>query len=290
MISSRLCKLKADGAGRPRHAGYQHSGRCAAWAYKSLDLSKAKRVFILGPSHTYGFLSCAITTYDKWATPFGELTVDTEMLNEVQEAADMDEMPTFNDKQEHSMEMQAPYLYLRMKQTFDSPEEFPKIVPILVGNLSGAEEERIGRVLAPYLKDPENACVISSDFCHWGHYFSYTPYSPDNNLGNIVHLRGTVPAKGPTILETIKLIDESAMDAVESGDHDAFLKSLEMTQNTVCGRHPIGVAMAAMEVLSKENNDPKSPRFKIVRYARSLPEVKKMNETSVSYVSAYAIL
>lgn len=39
------------------------------------------------------------------------------------------------------------------------------------------------------------------------------------------------------------------MHAVESGSHAAFLNILKETGNTVCGRHPIGVVMAAVEVL-----------------------------------------
>jgi predicted class III extradiol MEMO1 family dioxygenase len=42
------------------------------------------------------------------------------------------------------------------------------------------------------------------------------------------------------------------IDAVETGVHDEFLNVLEETGNTVCGRHPIGVVMAAIEVLEKE--------------------------------------
>lgn len=33
-----------------------------------------------------------------------------------------------------------------------------------------------GALLAPYLDDPSNLFVISSDFCHWGSRFSYTFY------------------------------------------------------------------------------------------------------------------
>ena len=42
------------------------------------------------------------------------------------------------------------------------------IIPILVGSLSFSEEQGVGEVLAPYLADPSNVFVISSDFCHWG--------------------------------------------------------------------------------------------------------------------------
>jgi predicted class III extradiol MEMO1 family dioxygenase len=35
-------------------------------------------------------------------------------------------------------------------------------------------ETRYGALLAPYLSDPCNLFVISSDFCHWGSRFRYT--------------------------------------------------------------------------------------------------------------------
>lgn len=50
------------------------------------------------------------------------------------------------------------------------------IVPILVGSISPDVEATYGELLAPYLADPQNLFVISSDFCHWGKRFSYTYY------------------------------------------------------------------------------------------------------------------
>lgn len=50
------------------------------------------------------------------------------------------------------------------------------IVPILVGSISTDVEGIYGEILAPYLADPQNLFVISSDFCHWGKRFSYTYY------------------------------------------------------------------------------------------------------------------
>jgi hypothetical protein len=35
-------------------------------------------------------------------------------------------------------------------------------------------EARYGALLAPYLSDPANLFIISSDFCHWGSRFRYT--------------------------------------------------------------------------------------------------------------------
>ena len=38
----------------------------------------------------------------------------------------------------------------------------------------GCREALYGRVLGPFLDDPKNLFVVSSDFCHWGHRFGFT--------------------------------------------------------------------------------------------------------------------
>lgn len=58
---------------------------------------------------------------------------------------------------------------------------------------------------------------------------------------------------------------------------------LSETGNTVCGRHPIGVVMAAMEELGGQG------KFRFVRYERS-SECVKVEDSSVSYASAFAVL
>ncbi|KAG5935200.1 hypothetical protein E4U53_000489 [Claviceps sorghi] len=272
------------------HAGYAYSGPCAAWAYKCLDLTTAKRVFVLGPSHTYFLRGCAVSKYEKYATPFGDFTVDRDVIQRVKEAGQMDDIPKTRDLAEHSLEMHLPYLYKRCEETFGSPEKFPSIVPILIGDNDRDEERNVGRLLAPYLKDEENAFVISSDFCHWGAHFQYMVYSPENDPTKLVNLRRSDGRPvGAPIHETIRLLDEAAMDAVKSGRHDAFVDNLKQTKNTVCGRHPIGVAMAALEALGKDGHDDGKARFKITQYQRS-NLVEMPSDFSVSYVSAYAVL
>lgn len=38
----------------------------------------------------------------------------------------------------------------------------------MVGSLSLSMEQTFGEILSPFLSDPSNVFVISSDFCHWG--------------------------------------------------------------------------------------------------------------------------
>ena len=121
-------------------------------------------------------------------------------------------MPLDVDEAEHSLELHAPYIRHTFsnrgaahRHTFQCPTcasfayRFPSdarslapihhgpadflLVPIMVGSLSPDAEAQYGRALAPYLSDPANVFVISSDFCHWGRRFAYTPY--DKGQGDI---------------------------------------------------------------------------------------------------------
>lgn len=120
------------------------------------------------------------------------------------------------------------------------------IIPIMVGVLSLEREAEFGQILAPYLADPQNLFVISSDFCHWGQRFRYTHYDEaegpiyksiekldkevlpdDNNLNLIIYLMHFLIFQGMNIIEKL--------------DPEPFAQYLRKYQNTICGRHPIGV-------------------------------------------------
>jgi AmmeMemoRadiSam system protein B len=93
----------------------------------------------------------------------------------------------------------------------------------------------------------------------------------------------------PPIHESIATVDQMCMDAAETGSHAKFLDVLKETGNTVCGRHPIGVVMAAVEVLRKEHELQEGKgRFKFVRYERS-SLCSSVRDSSVSYCSAFAV-
>jgi hypothetical protein len=154
----------------------------------------------------------------------------------------------------------------------------------MIGNTSAQLEKTLARTLAPYLSDPSTAWVISSDFAHWGERFRYTYYRPAS--GSSKQLKATSHSKRPTdpeIHESIKSVDFECMGSCEQGSHDGWLSCLEGNGNTVCGRHPIGVIMAAMEEIRTEG------KFRFVRYERS-SEVRTVSESSVSYASAFAVV
>jgi len=273
------------------HAGYSYSGPAAAWAYKSIDTTGIKRVFILGPSHHVYLDGCALSKCIEYATPLGSLPLDRPTIEELKETGKFSEMELGTDEDEHSIEMHLPYV----RKVFEGKEI--TIVPVLVGAIDKEKEEAFGRILAPYLASADTFFVISSDFCHWGTRFSYTlyyPQHPPEPSSPPVRLSrsGAQPRELSTfpIHESISALDHEAMQLLTlspSTAHQAhvyFAEYLDRTNNTICGRHPIGVLLGALAVLQDEHS--KSPHLQWVRYEQS-SKCFTIKDSSVSYASAY---
>ncbi len=67
--------------------------------------------------------------------------------------------------------MQLPYIAELLESAGRRESCF--LVTIMVGSTSPESEAQLGMCLAPYLIDPANVFVISTDFCHWGGRFGY---------------------------------------------------------------------------------------------------------------------
>ncbi|PGH11847.1 AmmeMemoRadiSam system protein B [Helicocarpus griseus UAMH5409] len=324
------------------HAGYAYSGPCAAYAYKALDLSKAKRIFLLGPSHHHHLSTLALPTLTSYKTPLSPdpLPLDTTLISHLLTTAPSSTNHRFTtmspsvDSAEHSLELHLPYIHhlLRRQHPDILTSQYPPLVPIMVGATSSSTESAFGALLAPYLADPENAFIISSDFCHWGLRFGYTYYVPDAPApapelplsypalplpmpeldeavvkdavagvvgGDMLRAKDRV-GRGPgvpAIHESISACDVACMTAIAAGEMKGWLEVLRGTGNTVCGRHPIGVVLAGLEVVrgkgegGAEAGDDglQKGKFHFIRYERS-SDVVVVADSSVSYVSAFAVL
>ncbi|KAI9708828.1 MAG: hypothetical protein M1820_003783 [Bogoriella megaspora] len=272
------------------HAGYAYSGPAAAWAYKSLDLSNAKRIFLLGPSHHFYLSGCALSTCTQYETPLGNLRLDLETISELRQNGEFEDMTLNDDEEEHSLEMHLPYIYKMLSKSFSDPASFPTLIPILVGSTQLPTETEFGALLAPYLADPSSIFIISSDFAHWGTRFQYTYYRQTPNSDFFVNLggRSRLTPNVRRIHESIKEVDFECMGAVERGNRTDFWEVLERTRNTVCGRHPIGVYMAAVEALRGKGLEDGDGRMRFVRYERS-ELVEQLSDSSVSYASGFAV-
>lgn len=292
----------------------------------------SKRIFILGPSHHHYLSTLALPELTSYSTPLSDdpLPLDTELINKLLatkatrpngSSVGFTTMSRSIDEDEHSIELHLPYIHRRLQLQYpDKPtSEYPPLVPIMVGSTSASTENAFGALLAPYLEDPSNAFVISSDFCHWGSRFRYTYYVPQApkpgprlplsaedlpqpgdeakeveekvemvSAGQSLQRGDRISSREPAIHESISAFDIATMAAITTGTTSKFLDILQKTGNTVCGRHPIGVIMAAIESVTSQEESKKG-RFHFIRYERSSDAVD-VTDSSVSYVSAVAVL
>ncbi|MBW0504188.1 hypothetical protein O181_043903 [Austropuccinia psidii MF-1] len=262
------------------HAGYSYSGPAAAWAYKTINPSQIKRVFVLGPSHHLYLENCALSNCLEYQTPLGNLPIDQTINLQLKSTGLFSEMSLTTDQDEHSIELHLPYI----RQVFK--DQNITLVPILVGSISSAQELEYGNLLAPYLANQENFFVISSDFCHWGTRFSYTYYVDPRSGDHPIRLNSSSSPQYP-IYKSIENLDRLAMEAISLSDpkeaHQTFTTYLKQTKNTICGRHPIGVLLGCLINLENKNSD---QQLRFVRYEQS-SQCLEGRDSSVSYASAF---
>lgn len=142
------------------HAGYVYSGAVAATAYASLRgrAHEITKVVLLGPAHRVYLHGLALPLADRFATPLGEVPIDTELARRVL-ALPFVERSAPAHALEHSLEVHVPFLQ-RMLGEF-------ALLPLVVGD---ARPEQVAAVLELCWGGPETALVISSDLSHYHEY------------------------------------------------------------------------------------------------------------------------
>jgi AmmeMemoRadiSam system protein B/AmmeMemoRadiSam system protein A len=140
------------------HAGYVFSGGVAASGYSLLPSDATfENVFILGPSHTVPFDGVAVSEAEAFVTPLGRVEVNREICKALRSSSSL--FVRADDSQEHSIEVQLPFLQYRLQNPF-------RIVPLMLGGESSTMCSRLASVLRSYLTK-KNLFVISTDFSHY---------------------------------------------------------------------------------------------------------------------------
>jgi AmmeMemoRadiSam system protein B len=207
-LQGRVCAIISP------HAGMQWSGQAAAYGYKLLKGKKLKRVMVLGPSHYSGFRGIATSEEEFYETPLGKIKVDRAVSDALFKNP-LFQGPRTAEMQEHSLEMQLPFLQAAVGDFL--------LVPLVVGELSINDYAEAARVLSPYL-DADTIVVASSDFTHYGSRFGYLPFkeNPGTNL---------------------KKLDDGAIQKIIAKDFKGFLNYVDETGATICGTRPIGILL-----------------------------------------------
>ena len=242
------------------HAGYAYCSPTLAWSYTGIDPKRYKRVMLLGPSHYKPFKGCLVSSFDQYNTPLGPLPIDKDAAKSIQSMKGFAQMSPKDDLIEHSLEMHTPFI----KHIFSDSDI--KIVPIMVGFMDNSMHREFAESLKPYFEDRSTLWVISSDFCHWGLDFDYTPYNK---------------ADGP-IYKSIEKLDRLGMDAIESNVPEKFETYIEETGNTICGSHPISIFMCGMQ------NTKHKLKTQFTHYEQS-EQIVSSTQSSVSYAAGVTV-
>jgi MEMO1 family protein len=145
------------------HAGYVYSGEVAAAAFNQLDPQKEfSTIFVIGCSHHASFAGGAVYTSGNYITPLGTAIVDLEIAKTIAATNKVLSFDPTYQKNEHSIEVQVPFLQYRLKKPF-------RIVPILLGTQDPKVCESIAKALKPYFS-AGHLFVISTDFSHYPAY------------------------------------------------------------------------------------------------------------------------
>ncbi len=199
------------------HAGYIYSGSVAASVYARLasGRERVRRVVMLGPSHRVPFYGLAMSSADAFRTPLGDIPLDREAMQLIADLPQVKQLDAAH-VQEHSLEVQLPFLQLMLDQF--------SLIPLVVGD---ATAEEVGEVLSRLWGGEETLIVISSDLSHYHDYLTAQKMDKATSEAIVaIHpdeigyedACGRIPVKG--LLHQVRLqgLDGELVDLRNSGD------------------------------------------------------------------------
>lgn len=135
-------------------------------------------------------------------------------------------------------------------------------------------------------------CIIqlfiktTNSIVHRGTRFRYTYYTETDDDNHPIQLSKTNEKQiSRPIYESIQELDQRGIDTLEALSFAEFQTYLSKTRNTICGRHPIAVLMAALEVI-REKKEFSNQTLKCIKYDQS-SQCERFKDSSVSYASIY---
>ena len=195
------------------HAGYIYSGPVAAHSYSALSIEGTPEcVVILGPNHTGMGSGISIMKEGKWATPLGELTIDSEVADEICKNFEMIDVDEKAHLYEHSIEVQLPFLqYLYSERLLFVP------ICMMMQDLNTSKE--LGEAIAKSIVDKNSVVIASSDMTHY-------------EEGKIAEEK-----------------DKEAINAIVKLDEAELFRVIESTMISMCGYGPVISAITCVKKL-----------------------------------------
>jgi AmmeMemoRadiSam system protein B len=193
------------------HAGYMYSGPVAGAVISRVSFKDT--FVIMGPNHTGMGQPFSIMTEGIWKTPLGDVEIDAELASAILEASPTLRADHVAHLEEHSIEVQLPFL-----QYF---EQDVKIVPVVIAKGTGDIYKEIGHGIAEACKSLGREAVImaSSDMNH------YEPHHIANEK------------------------DSKAIEAILALDEEELLSRVAEFRISMCGYGPTVALLSACKAM-----------------------------------------
>ena len=193
------------------HAGYVYSGATAAATIARVKVPDT--VVVLGPNHRGMGRPAAVMARGEWQTPMGEIAIDSEFAALLLEKSSLLESDRKAHEQEHSLEVQLPFLH-KANPNF-------KLVPVCLArsDLDGCRE--IGSAMARAIIDYGRPVlmVASTDMTHY------------------------------ETADSARIKDEKALEKVLKLDPKGLYQTVAREGITMCGVIPTAIVLFAANEL-----------------------------------------
>ncbi len=144
------------------HAGIRFSGRTAGRAFAAVRGQSREVVAVLSPYHHPHMAPLLTSAHTAYWTPLGEVPVDLDLLNRLDETLRAGGMPglvRLPRDEEHSLEIELPFLQRALEPGF-------RLLPVMVRTRASAPMRALGLALADVL--PEGSLLVAStDLSHY---------------------------------------------------------------------------------------------------------------------------
>jgi AmmeMemoRadiSam system protein B len=200
------------------HAGHRYSGAVAGYAFATLRGLQPELVAVISPMHYPYPQELLTTTHSAYGTPLGEITVDREALQAIDDG--MKQALGFGltgvqRDSEHSVEIELPFLQRVLVNEF-------RLIPIMVREQSLLVTQTLGKALAETLKGQRAILVASTDLSH------FYPQTVADQL------------------------DAEVLRCVEALDPEGVLMAEEQGKGFACGRGALAAVLWAAKELGAD--------------------------------------
>ncbi len=197
------------------HAGYMYSGQVAAYAYKLLEGRPFHTVVIVAPSHRAYFRGVSVYPRGGYRTPLGIVPIAEDLTSRLMETSPVISYIPQAHAQEHSLEIQLPFLQVVLKDF--------RLVPLVMGEHDFHTCQELADAIVEVVKGKEDVLLVAStDLSH------FYPYSQAVTLDRVV------------------------LEHVEAFDPEGLSKDLRTGRCEACGGGPMVAVMLAARALGAD--------------------------------------